>query len=42
MSDAPSAGWREVYEWCHVDPPDKQAGQAGLAGRLSLPPSGDS
>jgi hypothetical protein len=22
MSSVPSAGWREVYRWCHVEPPD--------------------
>jgi len=22
MSKPPSAGWRAVYRWCHVAPPD--------------------
>lgn len=25
MTDVPSAGWREVYEWCGVDVPPYRA-----------------
>jgi hypothetical protein len=23
QAEVPSSGWREVYEWCHVDQPDQ-------------------
>jgi hypothetical protein len=29
MSEAPSAGWREVYRWCHVETPDHREGEVG-------------
>jgi hypothetical protein len=26
MEGSPSAGWRAVYRWCHVEPPDELEG----------------
>lgn len=27
MTGLPSAGWREVYRWCHVEEPDDLEGE---------------